>query len=65
MICIAVFLLAPGSFPAFQHASVSILPEFRAMAWQSWLPGLVESFFWGWWPAVCNEGEDQPRGGRA
>jgi hypothetical protein len=51
VICIIGYLIFP-SLP-INHAALAIfLPGFELLTWQSFLLGLVESFFWGWYIAL-------------
>ena len=50
IICIIGYLTL--SLP-INHAALAIfLPGFELLTWQSFLLGLVESFFWGWYIAL-------------
>ena len=51
VICIIGYLIFPGL--PINHEALSIfLPGFELLTWQTFLLGLVESFFWGWYIAL-------------
>jgi len=50
ILCVAFDRLLPGAamFPAFQ----SLLPGFRWTDWRTFLLGLIESYYYGWYFAL-------------
>jgi hypothetical protein len=51
VICIIGYLILPGL--PINHAALSIfLPGFELLSWPTFLLGLVESFFYGWYIAL-------------
>ena len=51
VICIIGYLLFPGL--PINHAALAIfLPGFELLTWRTFLLGLIESFFWGWYIAL-------------
>lgn len=52
VLCVAGFLLFP-SLPIAHQALSIFLPGFTLLSWSSFVIGLIESVFWGWYIALA------------
>jgi hypothetical protein len=51
VICVIGYLVFPGL--PIDHAALAIfLPGFELLSWRTFLLGLVESLFWGWYVSL-------------